>query len=145
MFAHILIPTDGSPLSIAATGKILRFAKEIGAKVTVLTVIEPFHTFSLAPSQVSSTSAVYHEQARIEAARILDVAERSARAAGVECTLVQAEHDHPHEAIVDTAQSRGCDLIAMASHGRRGVSAMMLGSQTARVLTHSNIPVLVYR
>ena len=129
MFTHVLIPSDGSPISMNAAKNILQFAREIGAKVTILTVIEPFHTFSLAPAQVSSTSADYHEHARIEAGRILDAAESQATALGLNCATVQIEHEHPHEAIIGTALERGCDLIAMASHGRRGLSAVMLGSR----------------
>jgi nucleotide-binding universal stress UspA family protein len=72
-------------------------------------------------------------------------AARKAKAEGVPCTLLQVEHEHPYRAIIDTAKKSGCDLIAMASHGRRGVRALMVGSETTKVLTHSSIPVLVYR
>jgi nucleotide-binding universal stress UspA family protein len=67
------------------------------------------------------------------------------QAAGVECETIQVEHEHPYQAIIDTADSKGCDLIVMASHGRRGISAIVLGSETVKVLTHCKIPVLVYR
>lgn len=79
------------------------------------------------------------------AAKLLDTVASAARASGVACDTVQIEHEHPYRAIIDTARSKGCDLIVMASHGRRGVSAIVLGSETVKVLTHSKIPVLVDR
>ena len=82
---------------------------------------------------------------KAEAARYLAEAERKAKALGVQCQVVQVEHQHPYKAIIETAKKSGCDLIAMASHGRRGVSALVIGSETTKVLTHSSIPVLVYR
>lgn len=145
MFHHILIPTDGSSLSSAAVEKALGFAQEAGARVTLLTVIEPFHVFSLAPDQVSHTPAEFLEHAAAQAERILSTAESQARALGVDCKAISIEHDQPHAVIIGTALERNCDLIAMASHGRRGLSAVLLGSQTVKVLTHSQIPVLVYR
>ena len=145
MFRHILIPTDGSSLSSAAVENALHFAQEAGAQVTLLTVIEPFHVFSLAPDQVSSSSAEFHQHAAAQADRILSMAEAQGKALGVQCASVSVEHDQPHEVIVGTALQRNCDLIAMASHGRRGLSAVVLGSQTMKVLAHSKIPVLVYR
>jgi len=145
MFHHILIPTDGSSLSSSAVEKALTFAQEAGAQATLLTVIEPFQVFSLAPDQISSTSADYRELATAQAERILSMAEAQANSLGVPCETVSVEHDQPHEVIVGTALQRNCDLIAMASHGRRGLSAVVLGSQTMKVLTHSKIPVLVYR
>ncbi|WP_191059793.1 universal stress protein [Geminicoccus harenae] len=145
MFRHILIPTDGSSLSSSAVEKALRFAREIRAQATLLTVIEPFQLFSLAPEQVSSTAADYHKHATAQAERILSMAEAQANSLGVQCTTVSVEHDQPHEVIVGTALQRNCDLIAMASHGRRGLSAVVLGSQTMKVLAFSKIPVLVYR
>lgn len=145
MFQHILVPTDGTLLSAAAIERTLDLAHEIGAKVTVLAATEPFHTFSADARQVSDTREQYEQHARAEAARHLAEAERKAQAKGVPCTMVQVENEHPYRAIVDTAKKTGCDLIAMASHGRRGVSALVIGSETNKVLTHSAIPVLVYR
>src|SRR5208282_1933671 len=79
------------------------------------------------------------------AGEYLDVAKDIAAAAGVACDLVHVEHEHPYQAIIDTAQNRGCDAIEMASHGRRGMSAILLGSETLKVLTHSAVPVIVCR
>ena len=144
MYQHILIPTDGSRLSAAALEKGMRFARDAGAKVTVVTVVEPFHVMSSEP-RLSETRSVYEQHAKAEAARYLTEAERQAKALGVRCEVVQVEHDHPYKAIIETAANKGCDLIAMASHGRRGVSALVIGSETVKVLTHSSMPVLVYR
>src|SRR5262245_22882777 len=118
MFKHILVPTDGSPLSASAVDKALDLAREANAKVTVLTAIEPFHVFSADSKQIADTRATYEQHAKAEAARHLAEAERKAKTLNVPCSLVQVEHGHPYQAIIDTAQKSGCDLIAMASHGR---------------------------
>ena len=145
MFTHILIPTDGSALSAAAVEKAMAFAKDTGAKVTVLTVVEPFHIFTVEPAQLADTEAEYQRESTQRAARYLTDAGHKASAAGVSYDTVQVVHEHPYQAIIDTAAEKGCDLIAMATHGRRGVSAIVLGSETLKVLTHSKTPVLVYR
>lgn len=145
MFQHILIPTDGSILSAGAVENGITLAREIGARVTVLTVIEPFHVLATDPKQIAETRNVYEKHMKAEAARYLTEAERKAKAQAVQCTVVQVEQEHPYKAIIETAAKSGCDLITMASHGRRGVSALVIGSETTKVLTHSSIPVLVYR
>jgi len=145
MYKHILVPTDSSTLSTKAVDNGLRFAREIGAKVTILTVIEPFRVLSTDSRQIAETRAGYERHVREEAARHLADAGRKAGEQGVACETLEVEHEHPYQAIIETAAKQGCDLIAMASHGRRGVSALVIGSETAKVLTHSTIPVLVYR
>jgi nucleotide-binding universal stress UspA family protein len=145
MFTHVLIPTDGSPLSAQALERGLEFARDAGAKVTVLTVVEPFHLLSTDPDQLAETEATYRQRTASQAAKLLAAAEHSAKILGVPCHVLQVEDEHPYSAIIDTAAAHNCDLIAMASHGRRGVSALILGSETMKVLTHSKIPVLVYR
>jgi nucleotide-binding universal stress UspA family protein len=145
MFQHILVPTDGSLLSAAAMEQALTLARDAGARVTVLTATEPFHILTAEPSSLATTQDAYLQQVRTEAARILSEAERKAKSLGVQCEVLQVEHDEPYKAIIEAAKKRGCDLIAMASHGRRGVAAVVIGSETAKVLTHSSIPVLVYR
>ena len=94
---------------------------------------------------ITDTPDQYKEHMAAVAGRYLDVAKKIAKAAGVTCDLVHLEHDQPYQAIIDTAQKRGCDAIHMASHGRRGISAILLGSETLKVLTHSAIPVIVCR
>jgi nucleotide-binding universal stress UspA family protein len=145
MFQHVLIPTDGSMLSESALDKAMNLAREEGAKVTVVTATEPFHVFSGDSKQLAETRASYQKHMKAEAARHLADAERKAKSLGLQCTVLQVEGQHPYQAIIDAAKKQGCDLIAMASHGRRGVSALVLGSETTKVLTHSSIPVLVYR
>jgi nucleotide-binding universal stress UspA family protein len=145
MYQNILIPTDGTDLSQAALDHGMKFAKEAGAKVTVVTVVEPFHVLSTDSKQLADTRIEYAKHVKAEAARYLSQAQAKAKALDLSCDVVQVEHDHPYQAIIDTAKKKGCDLIAMASHGRRGVSALVIGSETSKVLTHSAIPVLVYR
>ena len=145
MYKHILIPTDGSQLSEKALKQGLALAKSIGAKVTAITVSETFHTFSLDPVMVTDTPAQYEKDCEARAQRYLGVAHDAAEAAGVPCEVMHVMHDHPHAAIINAAKEKGCDLIFMASHGRKGVSAVVLGSETVKLLTHSNIPTLVCR
>jgi len=145
MYKHILIPIDGTVLSDSAMDKGLAFAREIGARVTVLMTTEPAPIVMMAMVQLTEQQNRYHQHAVDQAARHLGEALAKAKAAGVPCETVQVDHDHPYQAIIETAASRGCDLIAMASHGRRGISALVLGSETTKVLTHSTTPVLVYR
>jgi nucleotide-binding universal stress UspA family protein len=145
MYHHILIPTDGSPLSTVAVEHSMDFARDANAKVTVLTVVSPFHVLSADAGELTDTRAEYDRRARMQAAQILTDAQLKAKARGVPCEVVQLESDSPYDVIIKTADKRGCDLITMASHGRRGVAAIVLGSETLKVLTHSKIPVLVYR
>jgi nucleotide-binding universal stress UspA family protein len=145
MYANILIPTDGSELSGRAVQHGIALAKRIGAKITVLTVSTPFHTFTTDTQMIEDTPATYKVRMQEHAAKILGAVARAAQAAGVSCEMAHVEHEHPHQAIIDTAASKGCDLIVMASHGRHGISAIVLGSETVKVLTHSKTPVLVHR
>jgi len=145
MFKNILIATDGSELAWKAVEHGVALAKSIGAKVTVVTVTLPFHIFTLDPLVVEDTADQYDKRIQEHAEKLLGGIATAAKAAGVACDTVHVEHEHPYRAIIDTANSRGCDLITMASHGRRGVSALLLGSETVKVLTHSKIPVLVHR
>lgn len=145
MFQHILVPTDGSPLSAKAIKNVMSLAKGLQARVTVLTVIEPYHVFSKDPAQLAETEAAYKKRTQGDAARLLSEADEVAQRTGVAYATLHLEHEQVHQAIIETAIERGCDLIAMASHGRRGVAALVLGSVTTKVLTHSSLPVLVYR
>jgi nucleotide-binding universal stress UspA family protein len=145
MYKHLLLPTDGSELAGKAVQGGIALASEMGAKVTVLTVLPPFHVFTTDAQMIEDTPGQYKERIRKQAARTLGDASAAAKAAGVAIDTVQVEHEHPYQAIIDTAGSKGCDLIVMASHGRRGVAAIVPGSETVKVLTHSKIPALVYR
>ena len=145
MFKTILIPTDGSALSENAAQLALQFAKAIDAKVVGFHSEEPYHVFAVDVEMVSDTREVYERDIKLRTAANLAKIEDLARSVGVLCECISGQDDHPWRAIVAAAESKGCDLIAMASHGRRGISGLLLGSQTVHVLTHSKIPVLVFR
>jgi nucleotide-binding universal stress UspA family protein len=145
MYANILIPTDGSELAGKAVQHGITLASGIGAKITALTVLPPFHTFTTDTQMIEDTPATYKARMQKQAENTLGAVARAAQTAGLVCETVHAEHEHPYQAIIHTAASKGCDLIVMASHGRHGISAIVLGSETVKVLTHSKIPVLVHR
>ena len=145
MYKHILIPTDGSALATTAVKQGLDFAKAIGASVTLLTVHEPFHVFTLETEMLTDSPEIYKNQAKKQAKAILGKVETLAKERGVTFQTLDVEADYPYEAIIDTAKKKKCDLIAMASHGRGGIGAILLGSETQKVLAHSSVPVLVYR
>jgi nucleotide-binding universal stress UspA family protein len=141
MYKHILIPTDGSDLSEQAIEHGIALAKAVGARVTALTVTEPFYASAFEPIITEN----YKKHVATLATNHLDYAKNAAGISNVPCDLVRLEHEQPYQAIIDTAEARGCDVIVMASHGRRGMSAVVLGSEAVKVLTHSPIPVVVIR
>lgn len=146
MYRNILIATDGSVLAEKAVTHGLSLAKSVGAKVTTLIVESPFNVYDVPESkvrQMPEAFAQHAEHIKQHAAKVLSHVANAAKAAGVACDTVQLEHDHPYEAIIAAANDRGCDLIVMASHGRSGITALLLGSVTNKVLTHTTIPVLV--
>jgi nucleotide-binding universal stress UspA family protein len=145
MHKHILIPTDGSELSQKAIEYGLALAKSVNAKVTVVTVSAPFYTWGIEPPLTTDFIEEFEKQMKRQSEKYLDSAKELAAAAGVACEMLHIENDQPYLAIIDTAVRKSCDLIVMASHGRRGISAIVLGSETVKVLTHSTIPVLVFR
>lgn len=145
MHRHILIPTDGSAMSQAAVEYGVALAKSVGARITVLTVSAPFHIFAAEPAMVTDTTEQYAKRVAALARSHLDMAKKIASLSGIACDTVHVEHDQPYLAIIETAAKQSCDLIVMASHGRKGISAVVLGSETNKVLTHSSIPVLVVR
>ena len=140
MYQHILIPTDGLELAERAVTHGLSLAKFVGAKVTGIIVEERPAAWLLA---AGVAFAEFTEQLREYYASALDSMANAAKQAGVPCDTVQVEDVRPYEAIIATATDRGCDLIVMASHGRSGLSAVVLGSVTNKVLTHTKTPVLV--
>jgi nucleotide-binding universal stress UspA family protein len=145
MHRHILIPTDGSDLSKQAIKYGIALAKAVNAQVTGLTVSIPFHAVTVDSDTLSDLPESYKKRMTEVAAKHLRQVNDVAAEAGVSCNVIHAEHEHPYQAIIDAANERGCDLIVMASHGRRGISAFLLGSETVKVLTHTKIPVLVCR
>jgi nucleotide-binding universal stress UspA family protein len=145
MFKHILLPTDGSELSAAALREGIRFAKSIGAKVTGLCVIPSQDPFFYQKRMPKAALEELYQGSKELAEAYLAAVEKGAKESGVACGVVYERSDFPYEAIIRVAAQKGCDLIMMASHGRRGVKALLIGSETQKVLTHSKIPVLVYR
>jgi nucleotide-binding universal stress UspA family protein len=145
MYTNILIPTDGSELSGKAVQHGIALAKRIGAKATALTVLPPFHVFTTDTQMLEDTPAGYQARMQKQAEKTLGAVAHAAQTAGVACEMVHVAHEHSYQAIIDTAELKGCDLVVMAWHGRHGISALVLGSETLKVLTHSKIPVLVHR
>jgi len=146
MYKHILVPTDGSPQSRKAIAGAVQLAKAIGATVTGLFAAPPATPIVYRNNlPVGYTTPTEHQQ-MIEqsAARYLDVIVQAAKKARVPCETVTITSDYPADAILKTAKKRKCDLIVMATHGRRGLGGVLLGSETQRVVTHAEIPVLVY-
>ena len=144
MYKRILVPTDGSEITVKAVQAALDLAREGGGQLFTISVKEPFPYSAISEMQPVPPQEFYDAQERIAAARVKDVVD-AAGAAGVACNGHTVEALHPWEAILDHAKAQQCDLVVMASHGRRGVAALLLGSETSRVLTHSEIPVLVVK
>lgn len=147
MFKHILVPTDGSQLSTDTVKRAIGFAQEAKAKITFF-YAKPDYPIALYGEGAlidPTTPDQFAEMAEKQSKEILGACEVLAQGAGVACDSVSETSDIPWEAIVKAAGKADCDLIFMASHGRRGLSGFVLGSETQRVLTHSKIPVLVYR
>jgi nucleotide-binding universal stress UspA family protein len=145
MFEHLLLPTDGSPLSEAAIRMGVAFAKGIGAKVTGLHVIPRYHIVTYDEEMLADTKSQFAKDAESHAERYLALIEQAAGEASVPCETTSVISDRPYDAILKIADDRHCDLIVMASHGRQGIQGILIGSETQKVLTHSKLPVLVYR
>jgi len=144
MYKRILVPTDGSDITAHAVDAAIEMAQKFGAELHAIAVKEPFPYSAISEMQPVPPQEFYDAQQRVAAERILRV-ETAATAAGVSAKGSTVEALHPWEAIVDYAQREGIDMVVMASHGRRGVSALLLGSETQKVLTHGSFPVLVVK
>src|SRR5687768_1226982 len=144
MFKRILVPTDGSDITQKAVASAVTLAKSTNAKLYTLSVKEPFPYSAISEMQPTPPQEFFEAQERIAASRVKEVLDL-AEAAGVPCEAETVEALHPWEAVIEHVRRQGCDLIVMASHGRRGVTALLLGSETQKVLTHSKVPVLVVR
>ena len=144
MYKRILVPTDGSEITGKAIVTAIGLAKLTGASVETIAVKEPFPYSAISEMQPTPPQEFYDAKERIAAQRVQAVV-KSCKDVGVACNAVTVEALHPWEAILEQAKRTGCDLIVMASHGRRGMSAVLLGSETHRVLTHSTLPVMVVR
>lgn len=145
MFKHILLPTDGSPAAESAVHACIQFAKQTGASITAIHVMPVLHMFTYEPGVTESVHEQVRKDREMHSKKYLDLVEQRAAAAGVPCKSMLVTSDYPYEAIIEAARSGHCDLIAMASHGRKGIKGLLLGSETQKVLTHSATPVLVFR
>jgi nucleotide-binding universal stress UspA family protein len=140
MYRHILIPTDGSELAEHGVEHGLALAKSLAAKVSVIFVVEPFSELT---GRFLEAVATYAQLRREQAASVLNRVANAAKEAGVSCETIQVESEQPHQGIIAAAEEKGCDLIVMSSHGRSGLSKLLVGSVTNKVLAHAKTPVLV--
>ena len=145
MYKHLLLPTDGSDFSERAALYGVQLAKEINAKVTVIAVTAPWQAVAIGEIAVAIPEADYEARADANARSFVSKITDAAKAAQVPAEGVHVRDASPYQAIIEAAKSHGCDQIVMGSHGRRGLTGFLLGSETTRVLTHSKLPVLVYR
>lgn len=144
MFRHILVPTDGSALSQKAIDGAIDLAQSVGARITAYACL-PLYPYSPFADVAVEPPADFHARAEREARLHLAAIEAAAKAVGVACVSVTSVESSPYVGIIDIAERDGCDVIFMASHGRRGLGSLLIGSETQRVLTHTSIPVIVYR
>jgi nucleotide-binding universal stress UspA family protein len=148
MYSHILVPTDGSELSINAARQAIDLAKLCKARLTAIMVSPSYRQLQQDGFIVPTSSTIrerWEEQMRERAQKVLDGISANAGQSGVQCDSVHVFGDAPYEAIIETANKNGCDMIAMGSHGHGGMKQLFLGSETTRVLSHTKIPVMVYR
>jgi nucleotide-binding universal stress UspA family protein len=149
MYKHILVPTDGSALSDKAVTAAIKLAQLLGARVTAFHAVEPYPLQGAYAAEASGVAElqpeIFAERSEEYARHVLDAVRTAATAANVPCTTDYITSRSVSQAIVNKARKENCDLIIMASHGRRGLEGFLLGSETQKVLTHSSIPVLVYR
>ena len=146
MFKHILIPTDGSELSQKAIRTGVELAKFHGARVTGVHAIPDYHLMIAYEGAFDPvTEERIEKEARARADSYLEFIQNTCREAGVPCETVCETSDHPYDAIIKTADAKACDLILLHSHGRKGLAAVLLGSETRKVLTYAKIPVMVVR
>ncbi len=145
MYKRILLPVDGSEFAQGSVAFAVRMAKTVGAALSAVNVTAPYHDIAIGEVGAYIPEAEYKSRAAANAAAILAKVKEAAAAEGVAVSLHHLSHTHPWEAIIETAKKDGADLIVMASHGRRGLAGVLLGSETKKVLTHSTIPVLVWR
>ncbi len=147
MYRHILVPTDGTELSYESAEHAIALAKSLGARITAIHVMPEYlaPAFAESPTFVQRSYEEFVQSTEADAARALDAVATAAKDSGVDCSLIRVRDAQPYRHIIDSAANHGCDLIFMASHGRKGLSALLLGSETSKVLTHTGIPVLVHR
>jgi nucleotide-binding universal stress UspA family protein len=149
MFKHVLVPTDGSPLSLRAAKTAVDLARVHDARITAIHVMAPY-VLPAAPDGMmfypeSFSPEEYRKAVAKQADKALAKVKAAAEAGGVAFSSIAVTHEQPWQAIIDAAKDRRCDVVVMASHGRRGIAGFLIGSETTKVLTHSKVPVLVCR
>ena len=145
MFKHLLVPTDGSPLSAKAARAAIEFAKAVGARITALSVAEPYPYSAMVESAYLPDQSRYEKEMQDHAQRFVAEVAELASADGVPCDTRVGLSFSPYEEITTTAKELGCDAIFMASHGRKGINRLFVGSETQKVLAHTMLPVMVFR
>ena len=145
MYKNILLPVDGSEFGMGSVSYAIDFAKSVGARITALNVTTPYESAAIDAFATSLPGEEYRERIDANAAAILRKVKSAAEAAGVPVAAYHVPNIQPWDAIIKAAKEHGCDLILMASHGRAGIMGILLGSETKKVLTHTTIPVLVWR
>ena len=145
MYKHILIATDGSEIGNKATSHGIELAKSIGAKLSAVTVTEPYEASMVPQAKGLVLPADYKEQCEESAANILSVVTSAGESAGIKCDALHVQNRWPYEGIIEAAEEVGADLIVVGSHGPRGIAGLLLGSQATKLLTHTKTPALVVR
>ncbi len=153
MFTKILVPTDGSSLSEKAVTAAVDFAGQVGAAMVVISVAEPYRFIPPAAAGLMYDPNLYNEelqqrfdqQSQQQAQEVVQKVAQAATARGIVCEVTTPMSLSPHEEIVNAVEKYGCDVVFMASHGRKGLNKLFLGSETQKVLSHTTIPVMVFR
>jgi nucleotide-binding universal stress UspA family protein len=145
MYKHILVATDGSEIADNAVDQAIALAKDLGARLTAVTVTEPYEAIAFAETLSVIDPSDYKKQCDEHARAILSGVVTRAKAAGITCETVHKDNHRPYAGVIEAAEKSGVDLIMVGSHGRRGFEALLLGSQAVKLLTHTNISTLVVR
>jgi nucleotide-binding universal stress UspA family protein len=145
MYKHILIATDGSEIAHKAISHGVELAKKTGAKLSAVTVTEPYEALMELEAPVMMVQADYDKRCAAFATKILSVVTSAAEAAGIQCDARHQQNRWPYEGVIEAAEKVGADLIVLGSHGRRGIAGLLLGSQATKLLTHTKLPTLIVR
>jgi nucleotide-binding universal stress UspA family protein len=145
MYKHILIATDGSEIAGKAVSHGVDLAKALGAKLSAVTVTEPYETVVVVETMAMILPGDYDKQSEVSANKILSTVTSAAQTAGIACNVIHEQNRFPYGGVIEAAEKVGADLIVLGSHGRRGIEGLLIGSEANKLLTHTNIPALVVR
>ena len=145
MYKHIMIATDGSEIAAKAVSRGVNLAKALGARLSAVTVTEPYETIVQVETMAAILPGDYNKRCEESANRILSTVTSAANTAGIECNVIHEKNGLPYEGVIEAAEKAGADLIVLGSHGRRGIEGFLIGSQANKLLTHTKIPALVVR